>query len=25
VALIEVKDGKFNLLSVVVPDKIPPP
>jgi branched-chain amino acid transport system substrate-binding protein len=25
VALIEVKNGKFNLLSVVVPNKIPPP
>jgi branched-chain amino acid transport system substrate-binding protein len=25
VALIEVKDGKFNLLSIVVPEKIPAP
>jgi hypothetical protein len=25
VALIEVKDGKFNLLSIVVPTKIPAP
>jgi branched-chain amino acid transport system substrate-binding protein len=25
VALIEVKDGKFNLLEIVVPNKIPPP
>jgi branched-chain amino acid transport system substrate-binding protein len=25
VALIEVHDNKFNLLNVVVPDKIPPP
>jgi branched-chain amino acid transport system substrate-binding protein len=25
VALIEVKDGKFNLLSIVVPEKIPTP